>query len=43
MQNFWYSPAYVIHMQAELTKIYNECLANPTIEVLKKIWDLDNK
>lgn len=27
----------------ELTKIYNECVANPTIEVLKKIWDLDNK
>lgn len=27
----------------ELTKIYKNCLANPTIESLKKMWDLDDK
>ena len=27
----------------ELTKIYQNCLANPSIDFLKKIWDLEDK
>lgn len=40
MQNFWYSPAYVIHMQAELTKIYGQEIIDKDTQNFRKIGEM---
>ncbi len=40
MQNFWYSPAFVIHMQAELVKIFGQEVIDKDGHSFKKVGEM---
>lgn len=40
MQDFWYSPAYIIHMQAELTKIYGQEIIDKDTKNFRKVGEM---